>query len=163
MHQNIIGCEFQHRIWTSRAKVPPMAGNMLSWSATAADHSIASFSAISARNGLKLRPFALHAYADGRLDREDGLRNMECTPGGQQPSSSASATLLPRKHRHVKVCIIAVFGRRVGGALEATARVCTWALHCQYHVLSSSVMVCALDSSAVSTRDVSDPVAKTGL
>ncbi len=142
MHQNIIGCEFRHWIRTPRAKVPPVAGNMLSWPATAADHEIVSISAISARNGLKMRPCALHAYADGGSDREDGLRNMKCTSGGQQPSSSASATLLLHEHQHLKCGIITALVRLVRGHSSPVER----PLSCQRHERSSPAMMCASEA-----------------
>ena len=100
--QETLRCEFRRRIRNPRAKEPPSDGNVLSWPATAADHAIVSFSAVSARNGLKMCPFALYAHTDGGSDREDGLRNMKCTCGGQQQRSIASAAVLSNEHQHVK-------------------------------------------------------------
>ncbi len=67
---------------------------------------IASFSAISARIGLKMRAFALRVHADARSHTEAGRRSVEYTSGGQQASNRTSGhTLLgraaaPRKWRH---------------------------------------------------------------
>jgi hypothetical protein len=92
-----------------------MAGNVLAWPACAADHEIASFSAISAQIGLRLRLRALHARANADGAEAVGLRDIMTTSGGQQASNGRSATLLLAEHQRRKNTNIFVLRRRIGG------------------------------------------------
>jgi hypothetical protein len=86
--QGMIGHAFRHRIRAHAGRFGPSAGNTAAWAASAADHEIVPFSAISAPIGLKMRASAPHVRANAHTYTEERLRDLHVGSGGQRTSSS---------------------------------------------------------------------------
>lgn len=130
-HQRVIGCVFRHRIRARAGRFAPSAGNTAAWAASAADHEIVPFSAISAPIGLKMRALAPHVRANAHTHTEDGLRGVHNGSGGQRPSSGRSATLTTDELQRVKRCIFTLQSRRSGGRRSPRAAAAALRVPCR--------------------------------